>query len=148
MPALKEIKLPIACDDDALMPTYGHESDAGLDLRTSVDFTLDPGQYKTIPCGISIAIPVGYAGLVIPRSGLASKHGIGIVNSPGLIDSGYRGEVAVILVNHDAHEAFEAKAGDRIAQLLLVEAPHVNLEPSETLQSSDRGNAGFGSTGV
>ncbi|MBR5259933.1 MAG: dUTP diphosphatase [Eggerthellaceae bacterium] len=135
-------------DCDMEVPAYAHEGDAGLDLRSTIDFSLKPGERKLIPCGFAIAIPEGYAGLVIPRSGLAAKHGISIVNAPGLIDSGYRGEIKVILINTDAECAFEAKRGDRIAQLMITAVPTVELHVSDELTDSDRGIGGFGSSGI
>ena len=101
-----------------------------------------------VRCGFSLAIPDGYAGLVIPRSGLAARHGISVVNAPGLVDSGYRGELKVVLINLDPHESFKIHAGDRIAQLVIIETPVVSLVPSDDLPSSDRGSCGFGSSGV
>ncbi|HWO01948.1 MAG TPA: dUTP diphosphatase [Blastocatellia bacterium] len=132
---------------DIPMPRYQHEGDAGLDLPSRVDVTIEPGERSIVPTGIAVAIPSGYAGFVLPRSGLAARHGIALVNSPGLIDAGYRGEVAVVMINTDKHEAFHIKRGDRIAQLVLqhvVEATTVNVEE---LDETSRGAGGFGSTG-
>ena len=135
-------------DTEMEVPAYAHDGDAGLDLRSAIDFSLHPGERRLIPCGFAIAIPEGYAGLVIPRSGLAAKHGISVVNAPGLIDSGYRGEIKVILVNTDSETTFEAARGDRIAQLMLIEIPQVKLSVVESLPDTDRGSQGFGSSGV
>lgn len=129
-------------------PAYAHPGDAALDLRSVEDGSIAPFERAVVSCGFALAIPEGHAGLVIPRSGLAAKHGISIVNAPGLIDSGYRGEVKVVLVNLDAHEAFAIRKGDRIAQLVVVAVPSVTLEPVEELPGSSRSEKGFGSSGV
>lgn len=129
-------------------PGYAHPGDAGLDLRARIDGSLKPFERKTVPCGFSLAIPEGYAGLVIPRSGLASKHGISVVNGPGLVDSGYRGEICVVLVNLDPTETFYFAKGDRIAQLMIVAVPNVSLHNTYQLSESDRGGRGFGSSGL
>lgn len=129
-------------------PSYAYEGDAGLDLRASEACVLQPFERAAISCGFAVAIPDGYAGLVIPRSGLAAKHGISVVNGPGLIDSGYRGEVKVILVNLDPHKPFEIVPGDRIAQLMIVSVPAVKLELVDELPESTRGMQGFGSSGI
>lgn len=135
-------------DSDLETPAYAHAGDAGLDLRSTESFVLAPGERRLVPCGIKIAIPVGYAGLVIPRSGLAYKHGISVVNAPGLIDSGYRGEIKVVLINHDTDHDFMVERGDRIAQLMLVAIPDVTLLRVDVLDDSARGTGGFGSSGV
>ena len=129
-------------------PSYAHEGDAGLDLRAAEAVTLGPLERALVSCGFALAIPDGYAGLVIPRSGLAAKHGITVVNAPGLIDSGYRGEVKVILMNLDPSDPFEVQPGDRIAQLMIVAAPKVDLMPVASLDVTERGQGGFGSSGV
>jgi dUTP pyrophosphatase len=129
------------------LPTRAHPGDAGLDLHALEDAELGPGQRVPVGTGLSIEVPDGQAALVLPRSGLAARHGIALVNAPGLIDSGYRGELRVLLLNTDPHEAFAVSAGDRIAQLVLirVELP----EPIEVtaLETSARGEGGFGSSG-
>ena len=134
-------------DPRATLPTRAYAGDAALDLRTLEAGSIEPGQRAMIPTGIAVEIPPGQAGLVLPRSGLAFKHGIALVNAPGLIDSGYRGELRVLLLNTDREEPFVYAAGDRIAQLVLVkiETP----EPVEVaeLSSSERGAGGFGSSG-
>ncbi|MFL5824099.1 MAG: dUTP diphosphatase [Solirubrobacteraceae bacterium] len=131
----------------AVLPTRAYEDDAGLDLHALEQQVLEPGQRASLRTGIAIEIPQGYAGLVLPRSGLAHRHGIALVNAPGLIDAGYRGEVRVLLLNTDRHGAFVVSPGDRIAQLVLmrVEAPPV-VEVDE-LSPSERGHGGFGSSG-
>ena len=130
------------------MPAYAYEGDAGLDLRATEDAVLQPFERKLVSCGIAIAIPQGYAGFVVPRSGLAAKHGISIVNAPGLIDSNYRGEIKAILVNLDPHNPFEINHGDRIAQLVIMATPTVTLLASSELSDTERGTGGFGSSGI
>lgn len=134
-------------DRELPAPTRAHEGDAGWDLRTVCDFALPPRGRATVGTGVAVAIPHGFAGLVVPRSGLAAKHGIGVVNGPGLIDSGYRGEIRVVLVNHGEDEV-HFRRGERIAQLLVVPAPQVDWVEVDTLPEGDRGEAGFGSTGT
>ncbi|WP_165252303.1 dUTP diphosphatase [Adlercreutzia sp. ZJ304] len=129
-------------------PTYAHIGDAGLDLRSAIDVVLQPFERAIVPCGFSIAIPEGYAGLVLPRSGLATKHGITVPNSPGLIDSGYRGEMMVSLQNLDANAAYTIDVGMRIAQLVIIETPNVNLIHVDELEDTERGFGGFGSSGL
>ena len=143
------IQLPIkGLETDAVIPSYAYEGDAGLDLSATESCTLKPFERKAIPTKLVIAIPDGYAGLVIPRSGLALKHGISIVNTPGLIDSGYRGELKVILINLDPNEPFVIEVGDRIAQLMIVKIPTVQLHKVDELPATERGEGGFGSSGV
>ena len=143
------VEIPVKQLDKTLdMPAYAYPGDAGFDLRAAEDAVLAPFERKAIACGLSLAIPDGHAGLVLPRSGLAIKHGISIVNAPGLIDSGYRGELKAILINLDAHESFAIAHGDRIAQLLIVKLPTVKLLTVEELSSSERGDGGFGSSGI
>lgn len=139
-----EIKL---LDEEIPVPRYQHEGDAGLDLPSRVDYVLEPGERAMIPTGIAVAIPQGYAGFVLPRSGLASRHGIALVNSPGLIDSGYRGEVAIVMINTDKHNAFEIKRGDRIAQLVIQQVVEATTVEVKELDVTSRGGGGFGSTG-
>jgi dUTP pyrophosphatase len=134
-------------DEDLPMPRYQHEGDAGLDLPSRVDFVLEPGSRAMIPTGIAVAIPPGYAGFVLPRSGLASGHGIALVNSPGLVDSGYRGEMSIVMINTDKHETFHIKRGDRIAQLVIQKVEEVKLVRVSELDNTSRGEGGFGSTG-
>lgn len=128
------------------VPTTAHIGDAAVDLHSRVDVSLEPGERAAVPTGLAVAIPEGYGGLVLPRSGHALKSGIGVVNSPGLIDSGYRGEIDVLLINHgDGPVSFSR--GDRIAQLAIVEMPQIRWVESEGLGETTRGEGGFGSTG-
>ena len=128
-------------------PKYAHKGDAGLDLYSAINCKLKPFEHKKIPNGIKISIPEGYAGFVQPRSGLAAKHGIGLLNSPGLIDSGYRGEVCTILINLDHKNEFEIKKGDKICQLVIQKVEDVTLKITDRLDDTSRGVGGFGSTG-
>ena len=132
--------------DDATLPSQAYEGDAGLDLAACDAVTLGPGERAVLPTGIAVEIPEGYAGFVQPRSGLAARHGIGLVNSPGLIDSGYRGEIRVVVVNTDLREPFTIEPGMRIAQLVIVPVPAVRLVEAEQLAVSERGARGFGSS--
>lgn len=134
-------------DARAVLPTRAYAGDAGLDLYALEERELGPGERASIGTGISIQIPEGQAGLVLPRSGLAASHGIAIVNAPGLIDSGYRGEVRVLLLNTDRSKAFTVTVGDRIAQLVLVRVETPAVEEVDELALSDRGAGGFGSSG-
>ncbi|MBT1035137.1 dUTP diphosphatase [Canibacter sp. lx-45] len=122
--------------------------DAGADLRATVAVTLAPGERALIPTGVWAAVPSGYALFVMPRSGLAVKHGVTVLNAPGVVDSGYRGEIMVPLINHDPQHSFQISAGDRIAQLVIMAVPEVEFNSVTELPTSDRGAAGFGSTGV
>jgi dUTP pyrophosphatase len=147
-PGNKEMELQIKqIDSDLPAPRYQHEGDAGLDLSSRVDFVLEPGERAMIPTGIAVAIPRGYAGFVLPRSGLAARHGIALVNSPGLIDSGYRGEVSVVVINTDKREPFHIKRGDRIAQLVIQRVEEVTVVKVDRLDETSRAEGGFGSTG-
>lgn len=130
------------------LPTYAYEGDAGLDLRANESATLAPFERKLISTGIAIALPDGYAGFVQPRSGMALKRGLSIVNTPGLIDAHYRGELKVILINLDAHETVSIERGERIAQLVIQQVPQVRLTEVDELDETDRGAGGFGSSGV
>jgi dUTP pyrophosphatase len=133
--------------DDAQPPTRAHDGDAGLDLYAVEHARLEPGERAAVGTGIAVEIPTGHAGLVLPRSGLAARHGIALVNAPGLIDSGYRGEIRVLLLNTDRTEPFEIEPGDRIAQLLVT--PFARVEPIEARELAEtlRGEGGFGSSG-
>ena len=133
--------------DDAVLPTRAHEGDAGLDLYAAEPAHLGPGERWSVPTGVAVEIPDGHAGLVLPRSGLAREHGIALVNSPGLIDSGYRGEIRVLLLNTDPAEVFRVQPGDRIAQFVLVAVPSAEPVEAEALAQSSRGEGGFGSSG-
>ncbi|MEH0110018.1 dUTP diphosphatase [Tersicoccus sp. MR15.9] len=128
-------------------PAYAHPGDAGADLRSRVDLVLEPGERALVPTGVAVALPFGYVGLVHPRSGLATKHGITIVNAPGTVDAGYRGELMVTLLNTDPREAFSVARGDRIAQLVIQRVDHAAFEVVTDLPTSVRGAGGFGSTG-
>ena len=128
-------------------PAQAHEGDAGYDLHAAETVTIAPGERASVGTGIAVAIPPGHAGLVVPRSGLAARHGISVVNAPGLIDPGYRGELRVLLLNTDRTEPFEVTSGDRIAQLVLVAVETPDLEEATELDETVRGAGGFGSTG-
>jgi dUTP diphosphatase len=130
------------------LPAGQHPGDAGLDLRSAIDVAVAPGERAMVPTGVAVAIPEGHAGLVLPRSGLASKRGLTLANSPGLVDAGYRGEVICAVVNLDPAEKVEIRVGDRIAQLVLVELPVVSPRWVDELPRSHRGEGGFGSTGT
>lgn len=134
-------------DPEIEIPTTAHPGDAGVDLRTTIDFELKPGQRLAVPTGIAIALPAGYVALVHPRSGLALKHGVGMVNAPGTIDAGYRGEIKVILMNFDSGTTFSAQRGERIAQLVFQKFEKPDFVEVSELPGSDRGEGGFGSTG-
>ncbi|WP_420364522.1 dUTP diphosphatase [Curtobacterium sp. L3-7] len=128
-------------------PGYAHPGDAGADLVSTEAFVLAPGERRLVPTGLSIALPEGYAAFVVPRSGLAAKHGITIVNSPGTVDSGYRGEIKVSLLNTDVAEPYEVHVGDRIAQMIVMPVPRVTFSRVDELPDSVRGQGGFGSSG-
>ena len=132
---------------DARLPRRAHDDDAGFDLHATEAVTLAPGERAAVGCGFAMALPTGTAGLVLPRSGLALREGLGVLNAPGLIDAGYRGEVRVILVNHDPVETRTVAIGDRIAQLVIVDLPPATFAEVGELPPSARGDSGFGSTG-
>jgi dUTP pyrophosphatase len=134
-------------DERARLPTRAHDGDAGLDLYALEPVVLAPGERASVPTGIAVEIPPGHAGLVLPRSGLAARHGISVVNAPGLIDSGYRGEVRVLLLNTDRARPFELSTGDRIAQLVLMRVELPTPTEVDALSDSARGAGGFGSSG-
>jgi dUTP pyrophosphatase len=134
-------------DPRATIPSRAHPGDAGLDLYAIEEATLAPGERASIPTGIAIEIDPGHAALVLPRSGLATRHGISVVNAPGLIDAGYRGELRVLLLNNDPSETFELAAGDRIAQLVIVAVSLGEPLEVEALSETARGDGGFGSSG-
>ena len=141
------IELPIRrLRDDAVVPSRAYAGDAGLDLSACERVELGAGERAVVGTGLAVAIPEGYAGFVQPRSGLAAKHGLTIVNTPGLVDSGYRGELKIILLNTDAHETFVVEAGMRIAQLVVMEVPGVDPVEVEELPDTERGVRGFGSS--
>lgn len=133
---------------EAELPAAQHPGDAGLDLRAAADVVVAPGERAMVPTGVAVAIPEGHAGLVLPRSGLASKRGLTLANAPGLIDAGYRGEVICAVVNLDRSEPVEIATGDRIAQLVIVALPEVAAAWADELPQSHRGDGGFGSTGT
>jgi dUTP pyrophosphatase len=132
----------------ARAPERAHEHDAGWDLRAGEAATIGPGERASVGTGIALAIPEGCAGLVLPRSGLAARHGIALTNAPGLIDAGYRGEVRILLLNTDRTEPFEIAPGDRIAQLVIVDLPEVDFAEADALTETARGTSGFGSSGI
>lgn len=133
-------------DPELPLPSHAREDDAGLDLLAAEAFTIEPGGRALVPTGIAVAIPAGHAGLVLPRSGLALRQGVTVLNAPGLIDAGYRGEIKVLLINHDRAAATIAR-GDRIAQLVVQRVERAELVEVAELPASDRGQGGFGSTG-
>jgi dUTP pyrophosphatase len=134
-------------DPDLPLPAYAHPGDAGADLVTTVDVTLAPGERAMVPTGIALALPEGCVALVHPRSGLAARHGLSIVNTPGTIDSGYRGEIKVLLINHDPEQPIKLRRGDRIAQLVVQPVVRARFVTVDQLDDSDRGAGGHGSTG-
>jgi dUTP pyrophosphatase len=140
----ESLEIPFVGD---YVPTYAHPGDAGADLKAAESVVLEPGARATIGTGVSIALPAGYLGFVVPRSGLASRHGITIVNSPGTVDAGYRGELRVTLLNTDRASAFSVEVGDRIAQLIVMPVVTAAFVPVQAHEETVRGTAGFGSTG-
>jgi dUTP pyrophosphatase len=143
------VELPFKrLDPAAELPAQAHEGDAGLDLCSTIDVEVLPGERAMIPTGLSVAIPDGHAGLVLPRSGLASRQGLTLANAPGLIDSGYRGEITCAVVNLDRDQAVKIRRGDRIAQLVVVTLPQILPSWVDELPPSTRGDGGFGSTGA
>ncbi len=135
-------------EPDVPVPSYAHPGDAGADLTTREAVTLGPGERRTVRTGVRIALPNGYAAFVHPRSGLAARHGVTIVNAPGTVDAGYRGEIAVTLINTDPHESVSFEVGDRIAQLVIQRVERAHFIEVEALPGSHRGEGGFGSTGT
>ncbi len=134
-------------DDGIEPPRYAHPGDAGADLRTRLDLIIAPGERVLVPTGVAVALPVGYVALIHPRSGLATKHGLTIVNAPGTVDAGYRGELAVTLLNTDTSQSIHLSRGDRIAQMVIQRVEHALFVPVAELPDSVRGTGGFGSTG-
>lgn len=146
---MSEIKIPtVALSPDAVIPVRAYQNDAGCDLCSTQALTLKPFERCLIPTGLSIEIPQGYAGLILPRSGLAINKGLSLVNAPGLIDSNFRGELKVIAINLDPHNDIEINVGDRVAQFMLTEAKPISFTLVEALEDSERGVGGFGSSGV
>lgn len=135
-------------DEDAVIPTYAKPGDAGADLYSISELVLAPGQRALVKTGLAIAIPTGYVGLVHPRSGLGLKNGISVVNTPGTIDAGYRGEIGVVLINHDLTESFQINKGDRVAQLVIQKVENAQFKVVNQLPDSARSTGGYGSTGV
>jgi dUTP pyrophosphatase len=135
-------------DAELPLPRYAKPGDAGADIVSRIDITLAPGERALVPTGIAIALPDGFVALVHPRSGLAIKHGVTMVNSPGTVDAGYRGELQIILINHDPRESISFKRGDRIAQLVIQQVERAEFIEVSELPGSGRGKGGFGSTGV
>ncbi len=136
-------------DADIPLPRRARRGDAGVDLRAAVDVVIPPaGGREIVPTGLHIAIPEGYGGFVLPRSGLAIRHGITCLNSPGLIDAGYRGEIQIVLLNTDPTSPFTVKRGDRIAQLVVLEVPELDWQEVDALDETERGHGGFGHSGV
>ncbi len=143
------LDLPIkALNDKAVIPQNAYNGDAGYDLHATASLTLAPFERTLVPTGLAVQIPYGYAGFVLPRSGLALKQGLSIVNAPGLIDSNYRGELKVIVINLDAQEPITIEEGDRIAQFVIMKVENINFKPVAELEDSERGAGGFGSSGV
>ncbi|SBS71015.1 dUTP diphosphatase [uncultured Microbacterium sp.] len=142
---IESVDVPIIAPQ---VPVYAHPGDAGADLVSAEAIRLEPGRRALVGTGVRIALPEGYVAFVVPRSGLAAKHGITIVNSPGTVDAGYRGEIKVSLLNTDLDNAFDIASGDRIAQLIVMPVPRATFIPVTTLPGSARGDGGFGSTGI
>ena len=138
----------VRLDPGLPLPSYAHPGDAGADLCTTVDVSLAPGERALVPTGIGIALPEGYVALVHPRSGLAARHGLSIVNTPGTVDAGYRGEIKVMLINHDPTESVTLARGDRIAQLVVQKFERARFVEVGVLPDSVRGDGGYGSTGT
>lgn len=138
----------VRLDPGLPLPSYAHPGDAGADLHTTIDLTLAPGERALVPTGLSIALPDGYVALVHPRSGLAARHGLSIVNTPGTVDAGYRGEIKVLLINHDPTESVTLTRGDRIAQLVVQRFERARFVEVGVLPDSPRGAGGYGSTGT
>lgn len=134
-------------DPELSLPAYAHPGDAGADLVSALDVTIGPGERVLVPTGVAIALPEGFVALIHPRSGLAARHGLSIVNTPGTVDAGYRGEIKVLLINHDPREAVMLKRGDRIAQLVIQRFERARFVAVDDLPDSARGTGGYGSTG-
>ncbi|WP_116113365.1 dUTP diphosphatase [Austwickia chelonae] len=148
MTVVDDIRVEVVrLDPELPLPAYARDGDAGLDLYAKEGVSLAPGERSLVPTGLAVAIPSGYVGLVHPRSGLAHRHGLGMVNAPGTIDSGYRGEIFVNLINHDAHRPIVLNRGDRIAQLVVQRVARAHLVEVISLPSSERGSTGHGASG-
>lgn len=137
----------VMLDDGLPAPSYAYPGDAGADLCSRIDFSLAPGERLLVPTGVSIALPFGFVALIHPRSGLATRHGLTVVNAPGTVDAGYRGEIAVTLLNTDARETLSLRRGDRIAQMVIQRVEHARFVSVDSLSETTRGTGGFGSTG-
>ena len=142
------MRVPVVVGGSEHLPRYARPGDAGADLRCTSDVILEPGQRVVVGTGVRVALPEGTVGLVTPRSGLAARRGLGIVNSPGVVDSKYRGEILVCLINHDTEEPIRLDAGDRVAQLVVMPFVAAQFEAVEALDETERGSDGYGSTGV
>lgn len=140
--------VPVVLAASTSMPAYSHEGDAGADLRCTSDVVLKPGQRELVGTGVRAALPEGHVGMIAPRSGLAARHGVSIVNAPGIVDAGYRGEIKVCLINLDPEATVRFSAGDRIAQLVLVPFVTADFRPVASLDETSRGEGGYGSTDV
>ena len=148
MTSAEPLRVQVLQLDPGLEPlAYAYDADAGVDLRARVGVTLAPGHRALVPTGVALALPPGFAGFVHPRSGLAARHGITVLNAPGVVDAGYRGEIQVNLINTDVREPFTVARGDRIAQLVIQRVEAVTFEPVEALTSTQRGESGHGSSG-
>jgi dUTP pyrophosphatase len=146
--SVQTVPIPLVrLDPDLPAPSYAHPDDAGADLMSTQDVSLAPGERKLVPTGIALALPEGHVGLIHPRSGLAARHGLSIVNAPGTIDAGYRGEIKVLLVNLDPVESVHLRRGDRIAQLVVQRFEQARFIEVDTLDETSRGTGGYGSTG-
>jgi dUTP pyrophosphatase len=137
----------VRLDEGVEIPTYAQPGDAGADLVSTIDVQIAPGERVLVPTGIAIALPQGYAAFIHPRSGLALRQGLSVVNTPGTIDAGYRGEIKVLLINHDLHDTIEISRGDRIAQMVIQRVEQARFVPVQSLEESARGAGGYGSTG-
>lgn len=144
---MTEPHVPTVLSQGGSLPSYAHPGDAGADLCAAADVTLEPGMRALVGTGVSVALPLGHVGLITPRSGSAWRHGLSIVNTPGVLDAGYRGEIKVCLVNLDPHTPIAVRAGDRIAQLVVVPVVTAAFTPVDTLDETARGEGGYGSTG-
>ncbi len=145
---MSKLEIPVQrLNESAAIPAYAHDGDAGVDLYAAVDLTVRPGERVPVPTGLKMAIPYGYEGQVRPKSGLALKHGITVLNTPGTVDAPYRGEVGVIIINHDPKSEYEVKKGDKIAQMVFNKVEYVVFSEVSGLEATARGAGGYGSTG-
>ena len=145
---MSKLEIPVQrLNEGAAMPSYAHDGDAGVDLYAAADITVRPGERALVPTGLKMAIPYGFEGQVRPKSGLALKHGITVLNTPGTVDAPYRGEVGVIVINHDPKSAYEVKKGDKIAQMVFNKVEYAVFSEVSALEATSRGAGGYGSTG-